>query len=99
MMAFLVNDRLLNVADSVGEVLHAFRHVEVLALPVMAPFLTEITVFEFAKSMRPKHVVQVHDGYARDFFLTQRYDTYEPYFKKAGILFHRLEQPGDGFDL
>jgi hypothetical protein len=65
----------------------------------MAPFLTEIGAHEFARSMRPSHVLPVHDGYARDWFLTQRYDTYEPYFEKAGMTFHRLQQPGDGFDL
>ena len=98
-LAFVVNDRLLNPGDSFDERLHQFAGIEALALPVMAPFLTEIGAYEFASSMRPSHVLPVHDGYARDWFLTQRYDTYEPYFEKAGMTFHRLQQPGDGFDL
>jgi hypothetical protein len=65
----------------------------------MAPFLTEIGAYEFAKAMRPSQVIPVHDGYARDWFLTQRYDTYQPYLEEAGMTFHRLLHPGDGVDL
>lgn len=98
-LAFVVNDRFLNPGDSFDERLRQFSGIEALALPVMAPFLTEIGAFDFAKAMHPRHVIPVHDGYARDWFLTQRYDTYQPYFEKAGMTFHRLQQPGDGFDL
>lgn len=93
-LAFLVNDRFLNPGDSFDERLHRYSGIEGLALPVMAPFLTEIGAFDFAKAMHPRHVIPVHDGYARDWFLTQRYDTYEPYFDKAGMTFHRLEHAG-----
>ena len=73
--------------------------MEVLALPVMAPFLTELTAHAFAKRMKPKSVVPVHDGYARDYFLKQRYDVYEPYLDKVGIKLHRPMTPGDGFEV
>lgn len=97
--AFIVNDRFLNPGDSFDEALHQFADIEALALPVMAPFLTEIGAYDFAKALRPQHVIPVHDGYARDYFLTQRYDVYEPYLSKLGMAFHRLERPGDGVDL
>lgn len=97
--AFVVNENFLNPGDSFDAALHQFAGVEAMALPVMAPFLTEIAAYEFAKTMRPRHVVPVHDGYARDYFLKQRYDTYEPYLQQQGIELHRLEKVGDGFDL
>ena len=74
--AFLVNGLFLNPADSFDHRLDRYAGVTVLALPVMAPFLTELAAFAFAKRMRPKAVLPVHDGYARDYFLSQRYDAY-----------------------
>ncbi|CAA9492581.1 MAG: hypothetical protein AVDCRST_MAG91-619 [uncultured Sphingomonadaceae bacterium] len=97
--AFIVNDRLLNPGDSFDARMHAFAGIEVLLLPVIAPFLIEVVAYDFAKTMRPRHVVPVHDGHVRDFFLPPRYDTYDMYMKKAGITFQRLMKPGDGFDL
>lgn len=97
--AFLVNERVLNPSDSFQSSLFAFEGVELLVLPVMAPFLTELTVVDFARRMRPRQVLPVHDGYAKDFFLEQRYETYGPYFDKLGIRFHALAEPGAGVDL
>lgn len=97
--AFLVNGKILNVADSFDETLLQHKGVDVLALPVMAPFLTEIRACEFATAMRPKHVIPLHDGYAREFFLDQRYNVYEPYLRKRGIAFERLSQSGASFTL
>ncbi len=94
--AFLVNGRLLNPGDSFREPLLAFAGVEalVLLLPVTAPFLTEIGAFEFAKRMRPAAVLPVHDGFAKEFFLRQRYETYRTFFEREGIRFHGLAEPG-----
>lgn len=97
--AFVVNDRFLNPGDSFDKALHRLAGIEILALPVMAPFLTEIAVYKFAKTMRSRHIIPVHDGYARDYFLSQRYDTYAPYLEEAGMILHRIETPGDGVDL
>ena len=92
--AILVNGRVLNPGDSFGSPLLAFAGVELLVLPVMAPFLTEIGALDFARRMRPEAVIPVHDGYARDFFLAQRYETYGLDFDKEGIAFHPLAEPG-----
>ena len=97
--AFLVNDRLLNCGDTFDDALFAYAGIEAPALPVMAPYLTELKVMAFAKAMRPKFALPLHDGYARDFFVEQRYDTYEPFFREAGIEFVPLAKPGDAFDL
>ncbi|PIB92837.1 MBL fold metallo-hydrolase [Caulobacter sp. FWC2] len=92
--AFKVNEGLLNVGDSLDPGLHRFADTEILAMPVMAPFLTELDVFAFAKAMRPRTLIPLHDGYARDYFVEQRYDTYEPFLKGVGIRLLRMSDPG-----
>ena len=68
----------------------------VLIMPVMAPFLTEVGAADFARRMRPRHVIPVHVGYAKDFILRLRYDNYSRVFKGMNIAFHQLAEPGDG---
>jgi L-ascorbate metabolism protein UlaG (beta-lactamase superfamily) len=97
--AFLVDERVLNVGDSFDPALLAHKGVEVLVLPVMAPYLTELIAYDFGRRMEPRAVVPVHDGYARDAFVKGRYDTYETFFGKVGIRFHRLEAPGASVEL
>lgn len=97
--AYLVNDNFLNPGDSFDSAMDRFKGVETLALPVMAPFLTEIDAMAFAQRLAPHHVIPIHDGYARNYFLEQRYDTYEPFMRRAGISFHRLQEVGQGITL
>jgi len=99
MTAWLVNGKVLNPADSFAHNLLQFAGVELLILPVTAPFLTELVVANFALKMRPKQILPVHDGYLKPFFVQQRYDNYGPYFEKHGIEFHRLAEPGDAITL
>ena len=94
--AFLVNERVLNCADSFAAPLLPYAGVEVLVLPVMAPFLTEVGVFDFVRRMHPQQVIPVHDGYAKPFFLAQRYENYGQQFAAVDVTFHRLAEPGDG---
>lgn len=93
--AFLVDERVLNPGDSFRDTLLPFAGVELLVLPVMAPFLTELGAVDFAHRMRPQGVLPVHDGYARDYFLEQRYETYGPYFDEHQITFHALKRAGE----
>lgn len=97
--AFLVNSLVLNPGDSFGSPLLAFAGVDVLVLPVMAPFLTEPTAFDFARRMRPRQIIPVHDGYAKGFFRRLRYETYGSFFNEIGIQLHPLSEPGAGIDL
>ncbi|MDT3401129.1 MULTISPECIES: MBL fold metallo-hydrolase [Mucilaginibacter] len=94
MQAYLIDGRVLNPADSFGTYDDEFQQPELLILPVMAPFTTEIAVAEFADHIKPKAVLPVHDGYAKEFFLKQRYETYSKHFEKRGIVFHQAMQPG-----
>jgi L-ascorbate metabolism protein UlaG (beta-lactamase superfamily) len=94
--AFLVDDRVLNCGDSFADPLSPYAGVEMLIMPVMAPFLTEVGAAAFARRMRPREVIPVHDGYAKDFFVNQRYDNYARVFTEMNIEFHKLAEPGAG---
>ena len=90
---------MLNTSDSFDVSLWPLAGTEILIVPVMAPFLTEREAATFIRSMRPRHVIPVHDGYARDFFRPQRYDAFASFLTGDGITFHRLADPGDSVDL
>lgn len=92
--SYLINDRVLNSVDSFAPALDEFAGVDLLIMPVMAPFLTEVGAFAFARRLRPKAVFPVHDGYARDFFIKMRYDAFRPYLADLGIAFHPVYEPG-----
>jgi L-ascorbate metabolism protein UlaG (beta-lactamase superfamily) len=84
----------LNTADSFDAALEEFTGIDLLIMPVMAPFLTELAAAAFARRMRPKAVFPVHDGYSRDFFLKMRYDAYAQSLANLGISFHPVMAPG-----
>jgi L-ascorbate metabolism protein UlaG (beta-lactamase superfamily) len=85
--AYLVNDRLLNPGDSFDGRLAEFKGVPALALPVSAPWTTELDVAGFAERIGPRKVVPVHDGYLKDFFRKRRYAAFGQYFEKKKIQF------------
>jgi len=94
--AYIVDDRLLNPGDSYAYSLDALRgKFDVLALPVMAPWCTEMDTVGFAARMNAKRILPIHDGYVKDFFLRTRYDNYENHFRTQGAKFERMERCGD----
>lgn len=93
-VAYVVNDRLLHPGDSFDHALDTRKGIELLALPVMAPWNTELAVAEFALRLAPKTVFPIHDGYAKPFFLQSRYDNFTKYFAKNGIEFVGLAEAG-----
>lgn len=97
--AYLVNDRLLNPGDSFDSRLLEYRGVPVLALPVTAPWLTELEAAAFADRIAPRRVVPVHDGHLRDFFRSRRYETYRQHFEKGKIRFESGASPNTALEL
>jgi len=97
--AYIINDTLLNPGDSFASHLSSLKGIKVLALPVMAPWNTELAVAQFAEMMAPQMVIPVHDGYAKDFFLKQRYENYGKHFSTLGITFQPMSKPGDVVDI
>jgi len=92
--AYLVDNSFLHPGDSFADSLNAVKNTIVLALPVMAPWNTELEVAAFAARIRPRQVIPIHDGYAKDFFRRMRYENFENYFSKQGIEFIPLDAPG-----
>lgn len=97
--AYILNDDFLNPGDSFASSLTALKGIQALAVPSMAPWTTELAIAQFAKDMAPKIIIPVHDGYAKDFFLAQRYANYEKNFSPLGIKFQHMSNPGDFVDI
>ncbi|QQL49210.1 MBL fold metallo-hydrolase [Mucilaginibacter ginkgonis] len=99
MTALVLNGKVLHPVDSFEQKMQQYQDIELLLLPVMAPFTTEIAVADFADELQPKQILPVHDGYAKEFFLKQRYENYSKHFEKQGIRFHQPIKPGDFVEL
>ncbi|MEO8217964.1 MAG: MBL fold metallo-hydrolase [Acidobacteriota bacterium] len=97
--AFVLDDTLLHPGDSFNASLDVCRGISVLALPVMAPWTTELQVAEFAVRLSPRQIIPIHDGYAKDFFLDSRYENFGKYFSSQGIEFVPLKKPGDSVEV
>lgn len=95
MTALLINDKILHPVDSMEDALFKYEGIELLIMVTMAPFATEPRIATFADKLRPKQILPVHDGYAKEFFIKQRYEAYTKHFDKLGIKFHNVYQPGD----
>lgn len=93
-VAYVINQRLLHPGDSFDHSLDVCKGIDLLALPLMAPWNTELLVAEFALRIAPKAVIPIHDGYAKDFFLRSRYDNFQKYLAKHNIEFLPLAEPG-----
>ncbi|MBV9496176.1 MAG: MBL fold metallo-hydrolase [Acidobacteria bacterium] len=97
-VAYVIDDRLLHPGDSFDHALDVRMGIEILALPITAPWTSELSVAEFTLRLGPKIVFPIHDGYVKDFFLTSRYDNFKSYFEKNGIEFVALKEPGDSLE-
>lgn len=96
--AYVIDDLLVHPGDSFAESVFQKAGTKILALPMMAPWATELQVFDFAVKMRPEFVLPIHDGYAKDFFLNSRYEVMQKFLKKENIEFQWMSAPGDYFE-
>lgn len=97
--AYLVNDIFLHPGDSLSQSLYTHKGTKILALPVMAPWATELQIYDFAVRMAPEIVVPIHDGFAKDFFLESRYQNFEKFLAKQNIKFSAMAKPGDSISV
>ena len=95
MTGLLINDKVLHPVDSMEDALLKYKGIELLVMVTMAPFATEARIAAFADQLQPKQILPVHDGYAKEFFIKQRYEAYTKHFDNQRIKFHNLYQPGD----
>lgn len=99
MLGFVINDKVLHPVDSMQDALLKHKGIELLVMVAMAPFANELRIAGFADKLQPKQILPVHDGYAKDFFIKQRYANYTNHFKKQGIAFHEIYKPGGSVNI
>jgi L-ascorbate metabolism protein UlaG (beta-lactamase superfamily) len=99
MTGLLINDKILHPVDSMEAKLTNYNDIELLIMVTMAPFTTELTIAGFSDKLRPKQILPVHDGFAKEFFIKQRYKNYTEHFKKQHIKFHQIYKPGDSITI
>lgn len=99
MTGFIINDKILHPVDSMEDKLTQFNGIELLILVTMAPFATELRIAGFGDKVKPKKILPVHDGFAKDFFVKQRFENYSKHFAKSGIEFVEIYKPGEGMTL
>ena len=99
MTGFIINDKVLHPVDSMETKLTEHPGIELLLMVTMAPFTNELRIAGFADRVRPKQILPVHDGYAKAFFIEQRYQNYVKHFNQAGIKFHEIYKVGDSITI
>lgn len=87
--AYFVDGIFLHPGDSFDVSLSGLAP-QVLALPTWAPWMTRVDMVEFAKRVKPKMVVPIHDEPLKDFFLKNQNQGYAKAFKEMGIDFKEL---------
>lgn len=97
--AYVIDEKIVHPGDSYNKNLFARKGTEILCLPTMAPWTTELATFDFAVEMSPKIIVPIHDGYAKDFFLESRYQNFKKYFDRKNIKFEWMSKAGDFVEL
>jgi len=93
--AYIINGTFLHPGDSLNVSLHKYAGVSVLALPVTAPWADKVRIAEFGAAMHPKHIIPIHDGYVKEFFLSMQYKEFAAYVKDYGSMFHSINNPGE----
>jgi L-ascorbate metabolism protein UlaG (beta-lactamase superfamily) len=99
MTGFIINDKVLHPVDSMEDKLLEYKGIELLLMVTMAPFANELRISGFADRLEPKQILPVHDGYAKEFFIKQRYAAYVKHFDKRGIKFHEVYKVGDSITI
>jgi L-ascorbate metabolism protein UlaG (beta-lactamase superfamily) len=97
--AYVVNDIFLHPGDSLSENLYPRKGIKTLALPIMAPWATELQIYDFAVKMAPETVLPIHDGFAKDFFLQSRHQNFAKFLGEQNIKFAALAKPGDSISV
>lgn len=99
MTGFIINDTILHPVDSMEDKLTMYQGMAILIMVTMAPFANELRIAGFADKVKPTRILPVHDGFAKPFFVKQRFDNYKKHFEKQDIGFIELAQPGDSVEV
>lgn len=87
-LGFVVNDTFLHPGDSLQVMA---ERVEVLCLPVAAPWLRAVDAVEFALHLKPRLVIPIHEATQKDYWIESLYQRIiGPALVDAGIEFRPL---------
>lgn len=98
-VAYRVNGSVVHPGDSLSRQLAPWQGIQVLLLPIFAPWLTDVMAAEFARFMKPHFAVPIHDGYVKEFFLEARYEGYKQSLGKEAITFVPLTLNGEALEI
>jgi L-ascorbate metabolism protein UlaG (beta-lactamase superfamily) len=71
---------------------HSFTETKkILALPVQAPWGSEVAAIKLGLELKPQHILPIHDWHWNDDARKAEYDRMEKTFAGQGITFHKLE--------
>lgn len=80
-------DMLTHPGDS-----HSFTETKaILALPMTAPWGSNVRAFTLALELQPKHILPIHDWHWRDEARELAYALFERRLAEQGITFHKLQ--------
>ncbi len=93
--AYLINGTVLLPGDSYS--VRGIDYCDILALPVAGPWSHLADGIDFAKRLKPRVVIPIHDAIIKDFMLERIYAMCDTALKSEGIEFHPL-YVGDTFE-
>ncbi|MEK7594826.1 MAG: MBL fold metallo-hydrolase [Patescibacteria group bacterium] len=71
---------------------HSFTETKaILALPMQAPWGSNVRAYNLALELKPQHVLPIHDWHWNDTARQQAYDRCEQLLSAQGIKFHQLK--------
>jgi L-ascorbate metabolism protein UlaG (beta-lactamase superfamily) len=80
-------DMLTDPGDS-----HSFSETkQILALPMQAPWGSEVSAVRLGLTLKPKHILPIHDWHWSDDARQAEYERLEKTFAEQGITFHKLQ--------
>lgn len=85
---FTVNNKLIHPGDS----MRFEKSVEILALPIQAPWGNTTELLEFGLRLRPRVIIAIHDWHWRKEAREGLYERVKDYYAKNGIAFYGVEQ-------
>ncbi len=95
-VGYIIGGKLLHPGDSFNfETNHPY---EVLALPIAAPWMVRKEAIDLAITLKPVHVIPVHDGMLKDFAARATSTLVKKILEQASIQLHPL-QPTDTFEI
>ncbi|MFA7286647.1 MAG: MBL fold metallo-hydrolase [Patescibacteria group bacterium] len=93
---YLINKKLFHPGDSLDFSIP--EGIELLALPVAAPWLRIVDSLEKAKGVKPKAVLPIHDAFVKDFMRHKLPRLCQTILEPEGIAVHTLEL-GESLDI